>query len=108
MQSALGDGGQSLAEFTNNPRCQAQLATQWLSTLPESQLQLQGRLFYSLPPFSLLIAVKPVDFSVATEKTELGNAVQGFDHLIYTISGFQINLLGTANHKRFSMCVCTC
>ena len=36
---------------------------------------------------------KPVDFTIAMERTELGNVIQGDDHLTYPINGFQINLL---------------
>lgn len=49
-------------------------------------------------PLSRLVAVKPVDFTIATERTKLGNIILGDDHLTYAISGFQINSLGTAKY----------
>lgn len=44
-------------------------------------------IFYS-PPIT-----KPVDFTITMERIELGNMIQGDDHLTYPINGFQINLL---------------
>lgn len=35
---------------------------------------------------------KPVDFTIAMNKTELGNVMQGSDHLTYPINGLQINM----------------
>lgn len=43
---------------------------------------------------------KLVDFTIATERTELGNVIQGYDHLTYPINGVQINVLWTAKHKQ--------
>lgn len=44
-------------------------------------------LFFTLP------IAKPVDFTIAMERTELKNVIQGDDHLTYPINGFQSNLL---------------
>lgn len=47
-----------------------------------------------------------MDFTIATERTELGNVIQGDDHLTYPINGFQINLLWTVQYKHILyMCV---
>lgn len=44
--------------------------------------------FFFSPPIA-----KPVDFTIAMERTELKNVIQGDDHLTYPINGFQSNLL---------------
>lgn len=51
------------------------------------------------PPFPYFPA-KPVDFTIATERTELASVVLGDDHLPYALSGFQVNWLGIANYQQ--------
>lgn len=49
-----------------------------------------------------------MDFTITMERTELGNVIQGDDHLTYPINGFQINLLWTAKYKQIRRVFFTC
>ena len=76
--------------FTPSPRCLVKLPAQLLSESARKSAAAAGNILPAPAPPRI---AKPVDFTIATERTELGNVIQGDDHLTYPINGFQINLL---------------